>query len=317
MPIKLRNCSNCKRKDWKKLFFIPYRLGLRLTYALYQCLNCGLIQLHPFPSHAEMNQLYSYTDPDTHARKMSTLMKMLYAIPKGIDMIRRYVHLIHQQRQRLILQYVHSGSLLDAGCGTGEFLTLFNQSKWQLTGIEVNQHLTSGLTTLYPRIHISNRTIETYKSRSKFDAITLWHVFEHLRKPNEIIEKLGNLLKPGGWLFIEVPHGDSIVRKIFGVHWNLLMTPEHLYFWTEESLAQLLSKHGIIVKRVIYRGFVSSFLGSFVNWMQIFSVHSILAVFIGLSLFPFFLLLHIFFPRTRDNMLIISRKKPSKYGQFS
>jgi 2-polyprenyl-3-methyl-5-hydroxy-6-metoxy-1,4-benzoquinol methylase len=50
-----------------------------------------------------------------------------------------------------------------------------------------------------------------------FDAITLFHVLEHLRNPKAVMEELvKSNLKDGGLLVIEVPNFGSLQSKIAG-----------------------------------------------------------------------------------------------------
>lgn len=237
-------------------------------------------------------------------------MRILYQIPLGKLLILKYTNLIHRWRKQFVEHFISSGRLLDVGCGTGEFLTLFNKRHWQLTGVEVNPHLIKTLTKKYPHIQIHVGTIEVFKTKQKFTIITLWHVFEHLSQPDKVIKKLFQLLDDDGWLVIEVPHSESLGRKLFGRYWNLLMIPEHLYFWTETSLSQFLSSHRFVVKQILFRGFVSSFMGSLANLLRSYNIPSSVAIIIALGLSPISLILHAISPSTRDNLLIIAQKQP-------
>jgi len=289
-----------------------------VRYAFYQCQRCGLVRLHPFPKAGTKKRLYSYSDPNTHNQDLSPLMKMLYHFPDGKHLISQYVRLAHIERQHIVEQLLASGRLLDVGCGTGEFLTLFDPKKWKLSGVEVNSHLTTTVKKTFPAMDILNSTIEAFITDEKFDVVTLWHVFEHISNPAIIIKKLHRLIRKDGYLIIEVPQADSVVRKLFGRHWNLLLVPEHLYFWTESSLSSFLSKHGFVVKHIQFRGYVSSFPASFVNWSRNQGVPKLLSVLAAFCFFPALLLVYKLFPSTRDNLLIIAQKsRPKKlFGNY-
>jgi SAM-dependent methyltransferase len=61
-----------------------------------------------------------------------------------------------------------------------------------------------------------------------FDAITLFHVLEHLRNPKAVMEELvKSNLKDGGLLVIEVPNFGSLQSKIAGKYWLHLDPPLH------------------------------------------------------------------------------------------
>ena len=49
----------------------------------------------------------------------------------------------------------------------------------------------------------------------KFDSIFLFHVFEHLVNPIEVLTQLESKLKKNGNLIIEVPHANDLLLKKF------------------------------------------------------------------------------------------------------
>jgi len=67
------------------------------------------------------------------------------------------------------------------------------------------------------------------------------HVFEHVPRPIETLRHMRDLLKPGGMLFIEVPNTSDL-----NMFYDLLLF-EHLYHFTPETLAWLLSREGFEV----------------------------------------------------------------------
>jgi SAM-dependent methyltransferase len=55
-------------------------------------------------------------------------------------------------------------------------------------------------------------TLENLAFDRKFDVITLYHVLEHVPDPSSTIRRCGDLLNPGGFLFIAVPNDVSRIR---------------------------------------------------------------------------------------------------------
>lgn len=82
--------------------------------------------------------------------------------------------------------------------------------------------------------------------------MTLWHVLEHLHKPDVYLKEIRSLLKKGGKLIIEVPNIASPVAKIFKENWFELDVPHHLYQFTLESLRLLLGKNGFRIEKASY-----------------------------------------------------------------
>jgi 2-polyprenyl-6-hydroxyphenyl methylase/3-demethylubiquinone-9 3-methyltransferase len=51
-------------------------------------------------------------------------------------------------------------------------------------------------------------------SANSFDVITLWDVFEHVNFPVETLENAYNVMKPGGWLFLDTPRRDALFYRV-------------------------------------------------------------------------------------------------------
>ncbi len=135
-------------------------------------------------------------------------------------------------------------SVLDFGCGSGEFLTrLSDKLDVQAYGFDFNpvgvsQAKSRGydlLEDLSPRDEI----------RDKFDAITMFQVLEHLEAPFETIENLKFLLKPGGILIVSVPDASGPIH-----HFETALTelpPHHVTRWYGDSLQRCFSTRGFDV----------------------------------------------------------------------
>ncbi len=307
LTISKYRCPVCKISDWQKLFSTLDKTS-QCSFSFYQCKSCGLIKLDPFPEKSVTEKLYAYTNPEIHNQISSPIMKLVYMIPGGKYLISSYVRSAHILRQKVVLQYLASGKLLDVGCGTGEFLTLFDSHFWNLNGVEINHHLTQTIRINYPKIKIFSKTLETFYPKSKYDIITLWHVFEHLPDPLVVIKKCKRLLNDGGWLIIEIPQANSLTRKLFGPYWNLLLIPQHLFFWTASSLTLILKTGGFDVIQIRFCGIVSSFPSSAGNWLRSHRIPSFLSTIAGFLFYPLILLLYLILPRTRDNLIIIAQK---------
>jgi 2-polyprenyl-3-methyl-5-hydroxy-6-metoxy-1,4-benzoquinol methylase len=124
---------------------------------------------------------------------------------------------ILQQMRKLTL----SGKrLLDFGCGKGQFLHWALDYGWQGQGIETGKKRAEFGQNVYG---LKINTLEYHGGLidgGLFDAITLFHVLEHLRNPKAVMEELvKSNLKDGGLLVIEVPNFGSLQSKIAGKYW--------------------------------------------------------------------------------------------------
>lgn len=79
--------------------------------------------------------------------------------------------------------------------------------------------------------------------------ITMWHVLEHVEDLHEKIELQKSLLKDNGSLIIAVPNHNAWERQLYQDNWAAYDTPRHLWHFTRETMASLMSVHGLKIQR--------------------------------------------------------------------
>jgi SAM-dependent methyltransferase len=87
-------------------------------------------------------------------------------------------------------------------------------------------------------------TLERVSIDPGFDAITLWDVLEHVPDPLSFLCRCYVLLKPGGYLFLNVPDLVSLQARILGKRWPLLLA-EHLNYFNRGSLKRCGANAGL------------------------------------------------------------------------
>ena len=141
-------------------------------------------------------------------------------------------------------KFVKNKTILDFGCGSGDFLHKSQNILKKGAGVELN----------FNKIRYSNNKKITFAKdiadldnlNLKFDTIFLFHVFEHLLYPDQILQKLKSKLKKGGNLIIEVPHAkDILINKLkLKSFLNFTLWSEHIILHTKKSLNCFLKKSG-------------------------------------------------------------------------
>ena len=126
--------------------------------------------------------------------------------------------------------------LLDAGAGRGRFVSAAIEAGYEATGIEPSPR---GATNV-----VATTIEDAAFGPASFDAITLWHVLEHLDDPAAALEKLASWLEPGGTLLVGVPNLNSLQAKLGGSRWFHLDAPRHRTHFTPDGLDTLLRAHG-------------------------------------------------------------------------
>ncbi len=135
------------------------------------------------------------------------------------------------------------GSLLDVGCGNGDFLAFATRAGWKAIGVEpdpkaVETARARGMTVQAGGLEVLEQ------EREAFDGITMNHVIEHVHHPRETLWACYRLLKPHGWLWIETPNLDAQGHTHYRENWVGLDIPRHLVVFTYRALTRLLREVG-------------------------------------------------------------------------
>ena len=98
-----------------------------------------------------------------------------------------------------------------------------------------------------------------------FDAITLWHVLEHVHDVKKYIQTFKKLLTDNGKLFIAVPNYTSYDAEKYKEYWAAYDVPRHLYHFTPNTMQWLMKECGlkvVAVKPMWFDSFYVSLLSS-------------------------------------------------------
>ena len=134
--------------------------------------------------------------------------------------------------------------LLDLGCGMGTFLHLAKSAGWETCGVDLSQTGCQYAREHYDLSVFCGDLFEANFPDAHFDVITLFHVLEHIPDPNPLLTEIRRILKPRiGKLVVEVPNGGSIQMKMQRENWPYVHPKDHLYYFSCQSLTDLLQKN--------------------------------------------------------------------------
>lgn len=232
MKISSRNiaCLVCEeRNSLKKALEIPQR-----KCAYFECVNCGGWILLPRPSKKELDKVYgNQTYFDCLAKPVSN------PIVNSILKIKTYAPF-----EDYAASYVKQGKILDLGYGNGEFLIGMKKRGYKVYGIDPYSEPSKTLVREVGRKQLLKQSINKLPFPDNyFDAVTLWHVLEHLDSPNIVLREIRRVLKKGGKLFIELPNKNSALLKLFKNNYTWIIVPEHVAYYSDMSLKYLFSKN--------------------------------------------------------------------------
>jgi 2-polyprenyl-3-methyl-5-hydroxy-6-metoxy-1,4-benzoquinol methylase len=130
--------------------------------------------------------------------------------------------------------------VLDVGAGRGRFVATARAAGLDAHGLEPSAR---GLAAAGP--HVAPGGVDDVAGT--WDAITLWHVLEHLDDPAGALTRLAGHLRPGGVLLVGVPNLDSVQARVGGPRWFHLDVPRHRTHFTARGARLALERAGLQV----------------------------------------------------------------------
>jgi SAM-dependent methyltransferase len=124
-------------------------------------------------------------------------------------------------------------SVLDVGCGPGDFLAVYGKNLGRGVGLELNPAAATQAKAQGVEVHM--QTVEDFGTREGrvFDAACSFHVLEHVERPDEFAKAMARCVKSGGRLYLSVPNRDRIYKE--GIE-PLDHPPHHLSRWNVTAL---------------------------------------------------------------------------------
>jgi 2-polyprenyl-3-methyl-5-hydroxy-6-metoxy-1,4-benzoquinol methylase len=161
----------------------------------------------------------------------------------------------HRTLDRLAQMGLPGGRLLDVGCGLGVFMQAAQKRGFDVQGTEVSRHAANQVRQqLQIPVFLGELETAAYPPQS-FDAVTLWDVLEHVQRPSALLRQVGAILRKDGWLVVRAPNEDTLINQIarsaYALSAGQIKGPlqrmheyYHLYYFTRQTLARLLERHG-------------------------------------------------------------------------
>lgn len=140
-----------------------------------------------------------------------------------------------------------SGRILDVGTGTGFFLNEMKNHSWQIAGTEKDAEARDFAQKEFGLEIDEPEQLFQFEDES-FDAITLWHVLEHIHRLDENMDAFKRLLKPEGKLIIAVPNPTSYDARHYKEFWAAWDVPRHLWHFGPEQMKLFGEKHKLTLQ---------------------------------------------------------------------
>ncbi|MDO9000517.1 MAG: class I SAM-dependent methyltransferase [Bacteroidota bacterium] len=231
--VNINSCPVCSSEEFKTVLTCKDYTVSEESFNVVSCDVCGFHFTNPRPSDDVLGSYYKSEDYISHSNTKKGIISRLYHAVRSYTLIKKL---------ELVSRHVSRGTILDYGAGTGMFLNTCKLSGWEAFGIEPD---------LGARIIASEMNLSVYGTKNNllhdipettFDAITLWHVLEHVTDLDDTLNFFKKVLKPDGTLIIAVPNHTSFDAKHYKGFWAAYDVPRHLYHFHKETVEKLLGK---------------------------------------------------------------------------
>ena len=200
-----------------------------------KCPQCGLIWISPRPTLPEVLGLYgqdqAYISAESHISE--AFRERLYA----------------KHNLRIIMKFIKGGSMLEIGPGAGCFLDEARREGFEVYGVELNNiqadYIRSELEIPCEEIPIDVSLFDGMK----FDIVYHCDVISHFHDPIEEFRKINGKLRKDGLVVFETGNiGD--IKEVYYRIIAKFQYPDHLFFFGENNLKELIGKTGFELIRV-------------------------------------------------------------------
>ena len=257
IPITYTLCPVCGSAGISRVFKVKDNTTSQEYFEIFHCSNCQARFTQNAPSEAGIGEYYKSENYISHTDNSKGIINRLYQRV-------RYISL--NQKRKLIEKTtgLATGSLLDVGSGTGYFASTMKKAGWEVTGLEPDEAARNAATQTHSLALLPVTELFNLPA-NHFDAITLWHVLEHVHELKKYVTMFKKLLNDTGKLFIAVPNYTSYDAKSYGSDWAAYDVPRHLYHFTPQTMQWLMKEQGLKIldiKPMWFDSFYVSLLSS-------------------------------------------------------
>ncbi len=245
-------CPFCQSAAIQPVLGVRDHTVSKELFEVWHCDGCANRFTQLVPDAASIGPYYQSAAYISHSDTNKGLINRLY------HLVRNYT--LHSKRK--LIQRVtgkEKGLLLDVGAGIGAFTDAMREAGWEVTALEPDETARQRAKTKYGLELQPPETLYTLPD-ARYDAISLWHVLEHVHDLHGYLQTFSRILKPGGKLIIAVPNYTSYDATVYQQYWAAYDVPRHLYHFSPAGMELLGQQKGFRLETTLPMWFDSLYV---------------------------------------------------------
>ena len=241
--VHYTQCPVCNSRNIQKVMTAEDFTVSHEKFDIWECADCTVRFTQDVPDMEGIGAYYKAEAYISHTDTNKGLVNRLYHYVRSITMKQKKAFVEKETGLR-------NGSLLDIGAGTGAFTTVMQKAGWSVTGLEPDEAARENAKSLHG-VELQPSSDLFLLSENSFDAVTMWHVLEHVHDLHGYWKRIARLLKETGVFIVAVPNYTSYDAQAYGAYWAAWDVPRHLYHFSPKSMEVLAKQYGFQITQHI------------------------------------------------------------------
>lgn len=224
-------------------------------WPMKRCRKCQLVYLEWVPDLSRLSDELAWTDQrkknwDRRLKKQPIFARL------DLMTLWRTKLFYDATAASSVARYAKKGPVLDVGCGGGKKFAQLAEG-FIPHGIEIEAKTAAKANDLFSArggraVHADGVSGLAALPRGYFTGVVLWSYLEHEARPLEALEGVRNVIRHDGVVVVKVPNYGSLNRRLFGRWWPGFRHPDHVQYFTPQTLKALARRAGFGARFRLY-----------------------------------------------------------------
>ena len=226
-------CPWCNSENNSKFLELKDYFLTQENFEILECNDCKLLFTTPCPTPDKIGDYYKSDDYLSHNESKKGIVPKIYNLVKKVNIKNKFNITVNGQQTT-------DNSILDIGCGVGDFLNYAKEKGCDITGIEPSEDARKIAEEKLGTKIFSPEELQNIPNES-FDIVTMWHVLEHVADLKTEIHHLERIVKKNGRLVLALPNYKSFDAEYYKDKWAAYDVPRHLNHFSRTSIKNIFN----------------------------------------------------------------------------